>query len=303
MRENLPLVAQPVARAVAIQGRSIRNAALILLSAWLVIGAVQMAAARPVLEQTGEFVVPEANQGVGVDGAHFYAVDNQAIGKYDKKTGKLVKKWQGDRKGPFLHLDSAMLMDGKLYAAHSNYPGWPMTSSLEIFDAETLAPIASHSFGIQWGSLTWVDWHDGHWWMGFANYDRLLGPNRTPMGHTANTVIVKLTRDYRPVESWTLPKVVLDKFGDMSNSGGSWGPDGFLYLTGHDPAELYRMRLPKAGSILELVDVIPMNIRGQGIAWDRSQPGVIYGIIRATARERLTGGTHKVTVFRLGEVP
>jgi hypothetical protein len=89
----------------------------------------------------------------------------------------------------------------------------------------------------------------------------------------------------------------------MSNSGGSWGPDGFLYLTGHDPAELYRMRIPKAGSVLELVDTIAMNIRGQGIAWDRSQPGVIYGIVRATAKEKAAGGGHKVTVFRLGEKP
>jgi hypothetical protein len=44
---------------------------------------------------------------------------------------------------------------------------------------------------------------------------------------------------------------------------------------------------------------MPMNIRGQGIAWDRSQPGVIYGIIRATAKERAAGGNHKVTVFRM----
>jgi hypothetical protein len=108
-----------------------------------------------------------------------------------------------------------------------------------------------------------------------------------------------MTRDYRPVASWTLPKVVLDRFEDMSNSGGSWGQDGYLYLTGHDPAELYRMRLPRAGSVLELVEAIPMNIRGQGIAWDRSDPGVIYGIIRATAAERKAGGSHKVTVFRL----
>ena len=61
----------------------------------------------------------------GVDARHFYAVDNYVIGKYDKKTGKLVKKWQGDKKGPYPDLDSAMLMDGKLYAAHSNYPQWP----------------------------------------------------------------------------------------------------------------------------------------------------------------------------------
>jgi hypothetical protein len=278
-----------------------RYRASIALLALFVLGVAETAGAQPVLVQIGEFVVPEANQGVGVDAQHFYAVDNETIGQYDKATGKLVKKWQGPKKGPITHLDSAMVMDGKIYAAHSNYPEWPMTSSLEIFDAATMEHIGTHSFGIQWGSLTWVDWHDNHWWMTFANYDRLLGPNKTPYGHKANTLMVKLTRDFRLVQSWTLPKAILDRFEDMSNSGGSWGPDGFLYLTGHDPAELYRMRLPKAGSTLELVDIIPMNIRGQGIAWDRSQPGVIYGIIRATAKEKAAGGNHKVTVFRLGE--
>lgn len=274
-----------------------------LLVALLTLGISAASIAAPALEQIAEFAVPEAYQGVGVDSRHFYAVDNYAIGKYDKKTGKLVKKWEGEKNGPILHLDSAMLMGGKLYAAHSNYPQWPMTSSLEIFDAETMEHIGTHSFGIQWGSLTWADWHDGHWWMTFANYDRLLGPGKTPYGHKANTVMVKLTRDFRPVQSWALPKVILDRFEDMSNSGGSWGPDGYLYLTGHDPAELYRMRLPKAGSVLELVDIIPMNIRGQGISWDRSQPGVIYGIIRATAKERAERGNHKVTVFKLMEKP
>jgi hypothetical protein len=46
-----------------------------------------------------------------------------------------------------------------------------------------------------------------------------------------------------------------------------------------------------------------MNIRGQGIAWDRSERGVIYGIIRATGKERAAGDNHKVTVFRLVNVP
>ncbi len=49
----------------------------------------------------------------------------------------------------------------------------------------------------------------------------------------------------------------------------------------------YKMTLPEAGSVLELVEVVPMNIRGQGIAWDRSQPGTLYGIVRATARSSL----------------
>ena len=259
--------------------------------------------AKQNLKQIGEFVVGEANQAVGVDDKYFYAVDNQTIGKYDKKTGALVKKWKGEKSGPIIHLDSAMLMDGKIYCAHSNYSEWPMTSSVEIWDAETMAHIGNHSFGIQWGSLTWLDFYNGHWWMTFANYDKPFGPGKTPYGYKVTTQMVKFSADFKFEEAWVLPRSILDRFEDMSNSGGSWGPDGYLYLSGHDPAEIYKMRLPKAGSILELVDVLPMNIRGQGIAWDRSDRGVIYGIIRATAKEKAAGGNHKVTVFRLVEVP
>jgi len=252
-------------------------------------------------EQIAELVVPEANQGVGVDERYFYAVDNQSIAKYDKASARLVTKWHGPRDGPIVHLDGAMIMGGKLYAAHSNYPGWPMTSSVEIFDADTLEHVGTHSFGVRWGSLTWVDWHDDHWWMTFANYDQKIGPGQTPYGGKANTVVIEMTEGFEPVRSWTLPNEVLDRFEDMSNSGGSWGPDGFLYLSGHDPAEVYKMTLPEAGSVLKLVEIVPLHIRGQGIAWDRSQPGVIYGIIRATALERATGIGNRVTVSRLLE--
>lgn len=272
-----------------------------LMSVFLVLASATLSPANPVLEPVRDFAAAEAGQGIGVDESHFYAVDNQVIAKYDKNSGTLVKRWVGEKDGPIRHLDGAMLMDGKLYAAHSNYPDWPMTSSLEIWDAATMEHIGSHSFGINWGSLTWVDFHQGFWWMTFANYDQLLGPGRTPYGRKAATQLIKFTPGFQMVESWTLPKSLLDRFGEMSNSGGSWGPDGFLYLTGHDPAELYRVRLPRWGSVLELVDVIPMNIRGQGIAWDRSTPGVIYGVVRATPAERVVGGGNRVRSFRLRE--
>ena len=272
-----------------------------LFTAALALGLAPDSQAATAFEQIAELAVPEANQGVGVDERYFYAVDNQAIAKYDKATAKLVDKWQGPRDGPIVHLDGAMLMDGKLYAAHSNYPGWPMTSSVEIFDADTLEHVGTHSFGVRWGSLTWVDWHDDHWWMTFANYDQKIGPGQTPYGGKANTVVIEMTAAFEPVRSWTLPKEVLDRFEDMSNSGGSWGPDGFLYLSGHDPAEVYKMSLPEAGSVLKLVEIVPLNIRGQGIAWDRSEPGVIYGIIRATALERAAGTGNRVTVSRMME--
>jgi hypothetical protein len=272
-------------------------------TAVLAFAAAANAYADVAFEHIGELAVPEANQGVGVDERHFYAVDNQTIAKYDKTTGKLVEKWQGPSEGPIKHLDSAMLMDGKLYAAHSNYPEWPMTSSVEIFDADTMEHVGTHSFGVRWGSATWIDWYDDHWWMTFANYDQKIAPGGSPYGHKANTVMVQLTADFQPLQSWTLPNEVLDRFEEMSNSGGSWGPDGFLYLTGHDPAEVYKMALPKAGSVLELVEIVPLRIRGQGIAWDRSQPGVLYGIVRATAQERAAGVGNRVSVSRLAGAP
>ncbi|HEY3516852.1 MAG TPA: cycloisomerase [Gammaproteobacteria bacterium] len=279
----------------------IERRATLLLTAVLAFGLGARSRAADAFDQIGEFNVPEANQGVGVDERHFYAVDNQAIAKYDKPTGKLVKKWEGPSDGPIIHLDSAMIRDGKLYAAHSNYPGWPMTSSVEIFDAVTLEHVGTHGFGTRWGSLTWIDWHEGHWWMTFANYDQKIGPGQTPYGGKANTVVLEMTEAFEPMQSWTLPNEVLDRFEDMSNSGGSWGPDGFLYLSAHDPAEVYKMSAPRAGSVLQLVEVVPLNIRGQGIAWDRSQPAVIYGIIRATALERAAGMGNRVTVSRMIE--
>jgi hypothetical protein len=57
-----------------------------------------------------------------------------------------------------------------------------------------------------------------------------------------------------------------------------------LYLTGHDRSELYVVNFPEAGSVLQLEDIIPIGNRGQGIAWDRTNPGVIY-TIRKKERE------------------
>jgi hypothetical protein len=254
------------------------------------------------LTQIGEFSIPEANQGIGVDENHFYAVDDRAIAKYTK-TGRLVGKWEGPATGPIIHLDSATVIDGKIYAAHSNYRLFPMTSSIEVWDARTMKHIGSHSLGIRLGSLTWLDRHDGSWWGTFANYDRTGrnpdGSNSPlPYGGKINTTMVKFDKNWQVLQAWIFPYDLLARFADMSNSGGSWGPDGNLYVTGHDPAEVYKIRFPEAGSVLEVDQVIPANIRGQGIAWDHANPGVLYGIIRATSAEVAAGITHKVVVFQ-----
>ncbi|MDR1828298.1 MAG: cycloisomerase, partial [Methylobacteriaceae bacterium] len=222
----------------------------------------------------------EANQGIAVDDKYFYAIDNTTIGKYEKDTGKFVEKWEKSKEYPAIHFDGGVVLDGKLYLPHSNYSASPMTSSVEIFDAETLKPIGTHSFGIKLGSLTWVDRHDGAWWAVFANYNRVFGTNKEVYGHTWWTVFVKMNDNWEVQQSWIFPDAILKRSDPMSVSGGSWGPDGRLYVTGHDHPEAYVVRIPKMGSILELEETIPLNIEGQGIAWDRSKPGTIYGISR-----------------------
>ncbi len=222
-----------------------------------------------------EYYIPEAKQGVAVDENHFYAIGTRQIAKYEKETGKLVKKWVEEEGGPIIHLDSGMILDGKLYCAHSNYPGIPMTSSIEVWDTETLEHIDSHSFGIHWGSCTWVDRFDGYWWAAFAHYDKWK--EQTLKGSEWTTV-VKFDDNWNDLAAWVYPGDIVDKFRPMSNSGGSWGPDGYLYCTGHDLPEVYVMQLPEYGSELEHISTISINNTGQGIAWDRTDEGVIYTI-------------------------
>jgi len=221
------------------------------------------------------FMAEEARQGIAVDENFIYVVGTQKIAKYDKNTQQWVKQWQGAEDGPVIHLDSGVVVGDKLYCAHSNYPGVPMTSSVEIWDTKTLEHKGSHSFGIFRGSCTWIDRFDGFWWVAFAHYNKLK--DQTDKGSEWTTV-VKFDDSWQEQESWVFPKEVYEKFGRMSNSGGSWGPDSLLYCTGHDNAETYVLRLPKMGSVLELVAIVPIDIYGQGIAWDHSQPGIIYGI-------------------------
>jgi hypothetical protein len=225
------------------------------------------------------FSSPHANQGVAVDAEHVYAITNRAIGKHDKETGELVDEWVGDPDGPIVHLNGGLVLEGRLYAVHSNYPGVPMVSSVEVWDVETMEHVDSHSFGVFQGSATWADRRNGEWWVGFANYDGRGGqPGRDPSW----TTVVRFDDRWRPMGGYVFPPEVVERFGDRSNSGGAWGPDGYLYATGHDHPEVYVLRPPDAGSVLELVEVVPVTAEGQAFAWDPFEPRHLYTIIRST---------------------
>jgi hypothetical protein len=219
----------------------------------------------------------EASQGVAVDRNHAYAIGTKTIGKYDKETGKKVGSWKSSTGDGILHLDSGVIIEDKLYAGHSNWPRIPMNSSIEIWDAKTLKYMDRIQLGEAHGSCTWIDRHDGAWWICFAHYKGRGGyADRGPEA----TTLAKYDDRFKELGRWTFPKEVVSRFGSYSCSGGSWGPDGLLYCSGHDRPELYALRVPARGDVLELVKTVKVDSRGQGVAWDRSAGDVLVTIKR-----------------------
>lgn len=241
-------------------------------------------AGAQVFKEIKKFQIPAAKQGVAVDEHHFYVINNSQITKHSKKDGQLIVTMDGKPLG-YTHLNSGVVLEGKLYCANSNFPGIPMLSSVEIFDANTLTHIGSHSFGLdQRGSLTWIDRKDGYWWAVFAQYS---GKNASEGKDNRWTTLVKLDDQWQQHGAWVFPEKLSVIFGNHSSSGGNWSREGTIYCTGHDNGEIYELSIPKAGYILEYIRTIPTEaIQGQGIALDRSETNktVLYGIQRTTNR-------------------
>lgn len=212
----------------------------------------------------GSWAAPEADQGVAADAAAFYAVDNAVIARYPRDGGPRQALWDG-RAGPLIHLNSCQALAGKLWCAHSNYPGKPMTSSVEVFDAVTLAPLASHSLGYRTeGSLVWLEPVRDGWLAGFAHYD---GKGGEPGRSQRYSGIVEFDDHWRRSGGWVFPDTVLQGMAPHAASGGAIGPDGWLYAMGHDRGDLYVLGRPRQGSTLVHLATIEIPAEGQAFSW------------------------------------
>ncbi len=218
----------------------------------------------------------EARQGVASDAHYIYAISDSEIAKYDKSTGKRISGWKGDP-SVYIHINSCIVMSAELVCAMSNFPHIPQAGSIEWFSTATMKHLRSHSLGPARGTANWIDWHDGSWWVGFANYDKR--GNDPPRDHNA-TSLVRYSPLFVEQGAWLFPENVLDRFKPMSSSGGRWGPGNLLYVTGHDLAEMYVLRLPEGGPRLEYVRTIATPTNGQAFDWDYGNPGVMWSIER-----------------------
>lgn len=232
-----------------------------------------------IARQVREYAAPEARQGVAVDASHIYAIVNTIIAKYDKQTGALVSRWTSPRGGPIRHINSCYAADAKLWCANSNFPEVPMGSSIEIFDSETMTHLQSHSLGLlDEGSLTFFEPCQDGFLAGFAHYE---GSGGTGYKSSRYGSIVTYDAQWRRTGGWLIPEAVQARMAPHAASGGSIGPDGLLYLLGHDRTEMYVLAKPRLGPVLLHLATLEIAAEGQALAWDRTVPGRrLYAISR-----------------------
>lgn len=239
---------------------------------------------RPFVE-VRRYDAPEASQGVAVDSEFFYAVGNRRIAKYERETGAKVREWRGEADGPVIHLNSCVVIEASLICAHSNHPGVPMLSSIEIWNTATLEHTESISFGIYEGSLTWAIPQDGSWWLNFAHYGNESG---TPGKGSEWTSLIQFDANWHRQAGYAYPVELIEQLTPNSLSGGNWSADGRLYVTGHDEAEIYVLELPAMGSVLRWVETIPAPMHGQAWVFDPKDDATVWGLVRS-ARQVVVG--------------
>ena len=231
------------------------------------------------------FEAPEADQGVAADSRHFYVVDNTVLAKYEIHSGKRVNEWVGPRNGLIRHMNSCVADTGKLWCANSNYSLTPMGSSIEVFDAATLQHVDSHSLGMMdEGSITWFDRYRGGWITGFAHYD---GNGGLPFKDHRFSSVVTFDAEWRKTGGWLFPSSVLDRMAPYAASGGAIGPDGWLYLLGHDRPEMYVVARPPMGPTLIHIATIELEAEGQAFSWAQDGTRTVFTVDRRKGLVRM----------------
>ena len=244
--------------------------------------AVPEYVAPPVQRLTAKTVrtydVPEATQGVAADRQFFYAIDNTVLAKYEIASGRFVDRWVGPRRGLVRHMNSCLVVAARVWCANSNYSLTPMGSSVEVFDAKTMTHAATHSLGMtDEGSLTWLDGYKDGWIAGFAHYDE---SGSVGFKNHRFSSVVTYDAEWRRTGGWLFPASALERMAPHAASGGAIGPDGWLYLLGHDRPEMYVVARPSMGPTLIHLATIDLEAEGQAFCWAQNGTRSVFAIDR-----------------------
>jgi hypothetical protein len=160
-----------------------------------------------------------------------------------------------------------------------------MANSIEIIDTETMEHVGSYSLGMmEEGTFNWFNRLGDGWIAGFAHYD---GRGGLKYKDHSFATINRYDRRWRRVGGWMIPQGILERMEPMAASGGAIGPDGLMYITGHDRPEMYVLAAPGMGPKFVHIATIQIDAAGQAFAWDNSiEDRVVYTIDRPSRQVR-----------------
>jgi len=215
-------------------------------------------------------------QSIAVGEDVFYAIQPTHITQYSLTTGAVLHEVDLIGHTRIKSLQGGVVVRNRLYVTNHN----PETlgskqNTIEVFDA-TLKYIYHINVTGNTGKLTWVDYYDDKWWGGFAHDDAMV----------ANTVMVEFYHPRPDLSStpedkdlvqwhirnrWFLPAIVYENMRPYSNYGGSFGPDGKMYMTGNKSNKVYVLDFYRSTPMLSLDHVKETELNGNGLTWHRGK--------------------------------
>ena len=163
----------------------------------------------------------------------------------------------------------------------------------------TLDHVASHSLGLlDEGSITWFDKYRDGFIAGFAHYD---GANGAGFKDHRYSSVVTFDAEWRRTGGWLFPASVVERMAPDAASGGAIGPDGWLYLLGHDRPEMYVVGRPAMGPTLIHVATIDLEAEGQAFSWAPDGSRTIFtidrrkGLVRSIALPEVAAAPNGLT--------
>jgi len=210
--------------------------------------------------ETGNLPSPYATQAAAADERFVYAVASKEIAKYDRASGGRLAVSEGAAS----HLNSAVIIDGNVYSAHSNFPKLPEEGDIRVLDPETMKLTVFHRFENPPGSITWALRKDGNWWCHFAHYG----------ADNAKSLLVRFDTEWKETGRWSYPQDLVKDWGKSSLSGGIWKGDTLL-VCGHDKKLIYQLRVPAENGTVEWKGTISSPFPGQGLAEDLKTGGLV----------------------------
>lgn len=225
--------------------------------------------------------IPDAHKGIAAGRDFFYVINTNSISKHSTKTGELIKRVDFSNHPRIKNMNGAVVVRNNLYVTNSPATVKHRQNTIEVFNRDLVYLYHINVTG-NTGALTWIDYHNGKWWGCFAHYDDMVRytvlvefyhPN--PDLEYEDTIHSKDLVNWHVKDRWFFPHKVNEHFLPYSCTGGSFGPDGKLYVTGHRN-EIYVLDFHPKAEIMGL-DYIKETDINVSVSIDKER-GILFGI-------------------------